>query len=185
MNNPVVVDQNLTQLLKIDEESGRQLLSDGIKGNISFFIMNTKSSQFQLLTVGQLQQVQSAHPAKTRIYLEEFLMTIFNGKVGNAAHSQLCNFSDLWMNSGYLQEAHSLDKEVLIPGDGHYASELDIANITQRALINQKVNEKGFKKQAQNYLKLNYPELSKSAVSRIIAIINPDCRKGGGRPKID
>lgn len=185
MNNQVVVDQNLTQLLKVDEESGRQLLSDGIKGNIPFFIMNTKSSQFQLLTVGQLQQIQSTHPAKTRIHLEEFQMTIFNGKVGNAAHSQLCNFSELWTNSGHLEEAHSLDKEVLIPGDGHYASELDIANITQRALINQKVNEKGFKRQAQNYLKLNYPELSKSAVLRIIAIINPDCRKGGGRPKID
>lgn len=181
----MIGNQNLTQLLKVDEESSRQLLSDGIKGNIPFFIMNSKSSQFQLLTLGQLQQIQSVHPAKTRIYLEEFQMTIFNGKVGNAAHSQLCNFSDLWMNSCYLKESHSLDKEVLIPGDGHYASELDIANITQRALINQKVNEKDFKKQAQNYLKLNYPELSKSAVSRIIAIINPDCRKGGGRPKID
>ncbi len=185
MNNPVVVDQNLTQLLKVDEERGRQLLSDGIKGNISFFIMNTKSSQFQLLTLGQLQQIQSAHPEKTRIYLEDFQMTIFNGKVGNAAHSQFCNFSDLWTNSDYLQEINPLDKEVLIPGDEHYASELDIANITQRALINQKVAEKGFKEQAQNYLKLNYPKLSKSAVSRIIAIINPDCRKGGGRPKID
>jgi hypothetical protein len=92
MNNPVVADQNLTQLLKVDEEGGRQLLSNGIKGNISFFIMNTKSSQFQLLTVGQLQQIQSAHPGRTRIYLEEFQMTIFNGKVGNAAHSQLLQF---------------------------------------------------------------------------------------------
>lgn len=185
MNNQVVVDQNLTQLLKVDEESGSQLLSDGMKGNIPFFIMNTKSCQFQLLTVGQLQQIQSAHPAKTRIYLEEFQMAIFNGKVGNAAHSQLCNFSELWTNSGHLEEVHPLDKEVLMPGDEYYASELDIANIAQRALINQQVNEKSFKKQAQNYLKLNYPELSKSAVSRIIAIINPDCRKGGGRPKVN
>ncbi|MCW8450614.1 hypothetical protein [Legionella quinlivanii] len=185
MNNQVVVEQNLTQLLGVDEENVRQLLSDGIKGNIPFFMMNTKSSQFQLLMVGQLQQIQSAHPGKIRIYLEEFQMTIFNGKVGNAAHSQLCNFSDLWTNSDCLKDVHPLDKEILIPGDEHYASELDIANMAQRALINQKVNEKGFKKQAQNYLKLNYPELSKSAVSRIIAIINPDCRKGGGRPKID
>lgn len=185
MNNQVVVDQNLTQLLKVDEESGRQLLSGGIKGNIPFFIMNTKSSQFQLLTVGQLQQIQSAHPEKTRIYLEDFQMTIFNGKVGNAAHSQLCNFSDLWTNSDYLKEVHPLDKELLMPGDEHYASELDIANMAQRALINQKVAPKDFKKQAQNYLKLNYPELSESAILRIMTIINPDCSKSGGRPKID
>lgn len=185
MNNQVVVDQNLTQLLKVDEECGRQLLSGGIKGNIPFFIMNTKNSQFQLLTVGQLQQIQSAHPAKTRIYLEEFQMTIFNGKGGNAAHSQLCNFSDLWTNSSHLEEVHPLDKEVLMPGDEHYASELDIANMAQRALINQKVAPKDFKKQAQKYLKLNYPNLSETAIIRIIAIINPDCSKSGGRPKIN
>ncbi|CEK11052.1 hypothetical protein [Legionella hackeliae] len=185
MNNTVVVDQNLTQLLKVDEENRRQLLSDGIKGNIPFFIMNIKSSQFQLLTVGQLQQIQSAHPEKARIYLEDFQMTIFNGKVGNTAHSQFCNFSDLWTNSSHLEEVHPLDKEVLMPGDEHYASELDIANMAQRALINQKVASKDFKKQARNYLKSNYPNLSETAIIRIIAIINPDCSKSGGRPKIN
>ncbi len=185
MNNQVVVDQNLTQLLKVDEESGRQLLSDGIKGNILFFMMNTKSSQFQLLTVGQLQQIQSAHPGKIRIYLEEFQMFIFNGKVGNVAHSQLCNFSDLWTNSDCLKEVHPLDKEILMPDDEHYASELDIANMAQRVLINKKVAPKDFKKQAQSYLKSSYPNLSETAIIRIIAIINPDCSKSGGRPKIN
>ena len=185
MSNLVIDDQNLTQLLRVEEESVRQLLSDGIKGKIPFFIMNTKSSQFQLLTVGQLQEIQSMHPAKTRIYLEEFRMTIFNGKAGNAAHSQLCNFSDLWASSDFLKEVHLLDKEVLMPGDEHYASELDIANMAQRALINHKISPKEFKKQAQNYLKLNYTELSKSAILRIIAIINPDSSKSGGRPKIN
>ncbi len=181
----MVVDKNLTQLLKVDEESVRQLLSDGIKGNTPFFIMNTKSSQFQLLTVGQLQQIQSAHPAKKRIYLEESQMAIFNGKMGNAAHSQLCNFSDLWTSSDYLKEIHPLDKEVLMPGDEYYASELDVANMVQRALINQNISPKVFKKQAQKYLKLNYPNLSETAIIRIIAIINPDCSKSGGRPKIN
>ena len=33
MNNQVVVDQNLTQLLKVDEESGRQLLKVSVKGH--------------------------------------------------------------------------------------------------------------------------------------------------------
>lgn len=187
MSDVVVEQDNLLQLLDISELDALQLISDGMRGALQFFVMNTKSNKLQLITTGQLQQIQSVHPQKIRIDLEKFQLCITNSKLGNAAHNQKINFTDLWIDRHHLDDRNSSIKEteVLMPGDEYYSSELDIANITQRAIIKAEKISSNFKQQAKSYLKANYPQLSGSAVSRIIAILNPDNNKNGGRPKKD
>ena len=72
MNDVAVNQDNLVQLLGVREQEALQLISDGIKGALQFFVMNTKSNKFQLMTAGQLQRIQSVHPQKISVHLEEF-----------------------------------------------------------------------------------------------------------------
>ncbi len=62
----------LDNLMQIEHDilKARDLIGRGILGEISFHIMNSKTDGFQLLTPGQLQKIQNAHPKKVSLNLE-------------------------------------------------------------------------------------------------------------------
>lgn len=187
MNDQSLESKNLIQLLDISEAEAFKFISYGIKGDWDFFVMNSKQNNFQLLTRGALQQIQNAHPQKAIVYLEKFQLYIGFNVVGNAAHRQNLNYTDLWTDQSNLEQENDLlfsnQRDVLTPGDENYSSELDIANMTQRAVINKRNNNITFKQQAIEYLKTHFSHLSKAAFDRIIVLINPDANREGGRPK--
>lgn len=76
-------------------------------------------------------------------------------------------------------------RDLIEPDHEYYSSELDIANMTQRWLINNPCTEGSIKSWLENYLINSYPELSESARERISVMVNPNQKKLGGRPKIE
>lgn len=178
---------NLIQLLDVSESKALKYMSYGIRGEWEFFVMNSKKNEFQLLTRGQLQQIQNGHSRKVIVYLEEFQLYISFNKIGNAAHSQKINFTDLWVDRINLErdddDLMSSQREILMPGDKNYSSELDIANMVQRAITNKISNSENFKQLAKEYLETNFPDLSGTAIARITTLLNPDVASRGGRPK--
>ncbi|MDP3269793.1 MAG: hypothetical protein Q8M40_12220 [Legionella sp.] len=105
----------------------------------------------------------------------------------HAAHRQKISFTDLWIDRSNLEIENealfSNQKEILMPEDENYSSELDIANMTQRAIINRRNTNRTFKQQATEYLKTNFPNLRNAAIDRVVTLINPDANREGGRPK--
>lgn len=88
----------IKDLIQLDTTEGeaRKVISLGINGKISFYIMNIKTNTFVKLTMGQLSSIQSVHPQKIKIHLEEIKLILYKG-LRNAAHSQYINYKDLWI----------------------------------------------------------------------------------------
>lgn len=74
---------DLDDLIQIEHNilNARDLIGLGILGKISFHIMNSKTDSFQLLTQGQLQEVQNAHPKKIYLALKAPSVIFMNGRL--------------------------------------------------------------------------------------------------------
>lgn len=85
-----------------------------------------------------------------------------------------------------LHKEVDIDTRCIIDEDSEYYSEqLDIACLTQRAVIQDRDNKKTFKEQSLEYLNNNHPHLNPTTIERILVLVNPDSEKNGGRPKQD
>lgn len=110
----------LDNLMQIEHDifKARDLIGRGILGEISFHIMNSKTDGFQLLTPGQLQKIQNAHPKKVSLDLEPSSMIFIEGKLINPCHKQQINYQDLWLDKALyknycvknnLKNAHKIE----------------------------------------------------------------------------
>lgn len=127
---------NLVQL-NVTEEEARIIIGHGISGHAKFYIMNCKDSKFHELTAGELQNIQSNHPKKTRIYLEPFTPVIYKG-FQNSAKDQSTNYLDLWVDENDLKNILksmrgnvTANKEIDL-SDSIYWNKLE--NMTKRAI---------------------------------------------------
>lgn len=85
-----------------------------------------------------------------------------------------------------LHKELDVDTRCIVDEDSEYYSEqLDIACLTQRAVIQNRDNKKPFKQQARDYLNNSHPHLNQTTIDRILVLVNPNSEKYGGRPKHD
>lgn len=69
------------------------IIENGIKGKIQIYIMNISTSQFHLLTPGEIQDIKSKEPHKATIYLQK---PIYHSGHQDLGRWQYIGFSDLW-----------------------------------------------------------------------------------------
>ncbi|GEM_PF-6859773 len=81
----------------------REIMATGIEGQTKFYIMNSKSNDFYLLTPGQLQTIQNNHPGKVLVFLEPPEIGFYGTKLADVSHKQYINYLDLWLNKSFYK----------------------------------------------------------------------------------
>lgn len=122
------VKSNLLQLGKNDD-LGFKFIGMGIRGDIEFYLFNTKKEKYTKLTRGQLQTIQNAHPMKINILLEDNSSWIlYKGEPVSPAHSQKINYLDLWLTSA---DYHTF-KEKINPHEATVSTQTKATNSEEK-----------------------------------------------------
>lgn len=104
----------------VNEKDAKKFLMLGIKGDLQFEVLNTKTSQFQLLNKGQIQEICIKHPNRAMINLIEGQYDQGEPCINYAfTHNQQINYSDLWFDQPkfeaifFAKSNKSFDEELL------------------------------------------------------------------------
>lgn len=181
----MIAVENLIQF-SLEESSAGKIISHSIVKKSPVFIINSKTDSFQILTLGQLQKIQNAHPKKVLIHLEKFNGYFHQGTILNLNHEQTINCFDLWFQKNFYDDFLAINKSCLLDvesDDPNYAPELDIANIVYRMAVNDKTSNLTMKQKVNRLLSEMYPNSSDDSKKRIIMITNTISGKKAGRKK--
>lgn len=170
----------------LDQSQAREIMSLALARKSKVRIINQKNDTYFILPLGQLQKIQSFHPHKVPVHLEEPDLIFWNSKIINRNNEQYINYQDLWFETDFYDLFLAQTRTNMLgiePDDPHYAPELDIANIVFTAARNDKKCTLPMKKKVKQCLDKMYPDLSSEAKKRIIMITNTVSGKKPGRKK--
>lgn len=96
---------------RISPEKAKTYIRKGINSEIEFWVMNTKTSQYQFIEPRQLQDIYSKHPKHAKIRLEDVHVNQRTYNISSPGHEQNINYLDLWFDRSKFQVILRKDTE--------------------------------------------------------------------------